>query len=215
MKKHTHRGGLLLAIVALFAIGSAPALAAGAPVNVRGTITSVAGNNLAIKEDDGTSATVRLPDNAAVVSVAKASVADIKPGSYIGTAATPRTDGTLQAIEIHIFPDSMRGSGEGNRAWDLKPKSSMTNGTVARPSGRVANNKVNKVEGDKITVDYNGGSKVVDITSSTKVVALVPGDRSELKAGARVVIVGATKASDGSLQANRVTVGTKELPPPM
>jgi len=214
MTKHKHCSELLLA-VAVLAIGTLPVVAAGGPVNVRGTITSVSGNTLDIKESNGSSATVRLADNAAVVSVAKASVSDIKPGSYIGTAATPRTDGTLQAIEIHIFPASMRGSGEGNRTWDLKPKSSMTNGTVAPRPGRVANNKVNKVEGDKITVDYNGGSKVVDITPSTKVVALVPGNRGELKAGAPVVIVGATKASDGSLQTDRVTVGTKDLPPPM
>src|SRR5579875_685628 len=156
MTKHMHRIELTLAIAAaLFAIGPLSALAAGSPLNVRGAITSVDGNTLTIKENNGSSATVHLADNAAVVSVAKASVSDIKPGSYIGTAATPRTDGRLQAIEIHIFPASMRGAGEGNRAWDLKPKSSMTNGTVARRPGRVADNKVNKVEGNTITVDYD------------------------------------------------------------
>lgn len=215
MTKHKYRSEVLLAIAAWFAISSLPALAAGPALNVRGTITGVDGNTLNIKERNGSSAVVRLADNAAVVSVAKASVSDIKPGSYIGTAATPRTDGTLQAIEIHIFPASMRGAGEGNRTWDLKPKSSMTNGTVAARPGRVANNKVSKVEGNKITVDYKGGSKVVDITPSTKVVALVKGNRGELKPGAPVVIVGATQNSDGSVEARRVTVGRKGLPPPM
>jgi hypothetical protein len=214
MTKHQRRNELAFAIAALFALSTAPALAIGSPPNVRGTITSVDGNTVNIKEDDGSTATVHLTANAAVVSVAKASLSDIKPGSYIGTAATPRTDGTLQAIEIHIFPRSMQGAGEGTRAWDLKPKSSMTNGTVARP-GRVADNKVNKVAGNTITVDYNGGSKVVDITPSTKVVSLVPANRSEIKPDATVVIVGATTNGDGSLQASRITVGTKDLPPPM
>ena len=214
MTQNQHRNELTFAIAALFALSAAPALAVGSPHNVRGTIASGSGDTLNSKEDDGTSATVHLAANAAVVSVAKASPSDIKPGSYIGTAATPRTDGTLQAIEIHIFPQSMRGAGEGNRAWDLKPKSSMTNGTVARP-GRVADNKVNKVAGNTITVDYNGGAKVVDITPSTKVVSLVPGSRSQLKPDAPVVVVGATVNGDGSLQANRITVGTKDLPPPM
>ena len=214
MARHQRRNELGFAIAALLALSAPPAFAANAPHNVRGTITSVDGNTVNIKEDDGSAAAVHLADNAMVVSVAKASLSDITPGSYIGTAATPRTDGTLQAIEVHIFPPSMRGAGEGNRAWDLKPKSSMTNGTVARP-GRVADNKVNKVAGNTITVDYNGGAKVVDITPSTKVVSLVPGNRGALKPDATVVIVGATKNGDGSLQASRITVGTKDLPPPM
>ncbi len=215
MTTHKHRNTLLFAIAALFALSPVPALAVGSPLNVRGTITSVDGNTVNIKEADGTSATVRLADNTGVVSVAKASLSDIRPGSYIGTAATPRTDGTLQAIEIHIFPKSLQGAGEGNRAWDLAPKSSMTNGTVAQRPGRVADNKVNTINGNSLTVDYNGGSKTVRITPSTKVVSLVPGNRSELKPDAPVVIVGATKNGDGSLEAGRITVGTKDLPPPM
>jgi hypothetical protein len=134
----------------------------------------VDGNTLEINERDGTSAKVRLADNAKIASVAKASLSDIKPGSFIGTAATPKTDGTLQAIEIHIFPESMRGTGEGNRAWDLAPKSSMTNGTVAQRPNKIGENKVSKVEGDSLTVEYNGGTKVVVATPSTQVVTLVP-----------------------------------------
>jgi hypothetical protein len=216
MTKHTHRIELLAVISALLAFSSLPALAVGAPHNIRGTITSVDGNTFSIKENDGTAAKIQLASSASIVSVAKAKLSDIKPGDYIGTAATPRVDGTLQAIEVHIFPKSMIGAGEGTRAWDLKPKSSMTNGTVGRRSGgRVADNKVNTVAGDSITVDYNGGSKKVLITPSTKVVSLVPGNRAELKPDAQVFVVGATQNSDGSLQANRITVGTKDLPPPM
>ena len=215
MPTHTNRIALLPLVSALLALGPVTALAANAPLNVRGTITSVAGNTIAIKEGDGSATAIQLAGDASIVSVAKAKLSDIKPGDYIGTAATPRTDGTLQAIEVHIFPKSMAGAGEGTRAWDLKPKSSMTNGTVGRPSGRVADNKVNTVAGDSITVDYNGGSKKVLITPSTKVVSLVPGNRGELKPDAQVFVVGATKNSDGSLEAHRITVGTKDLPPPM
>ena len=216
MTQYRRRIQLLTAMATLFALNSFPALAASPPLNLRGTITNVSGSTIDIKETDGGTAAVRLADDASIVSVAKASLSDIKPGSYIGTAATPRTDGTLQAIEVHIFPKSMTGAGEGTRAWDLKPKSSMTNGTVGRRTGgRVADNKVNTVAGDSITVDYNGGAKKVLITPSTKVVSLVPGTRGELKPDAQVFVVGATKNSDGSLEAHRITVGTKDLPPPM
>jgi hypothetical protein len=129
----------------------------GPPTNVRGTIVRVDGDTIEIKERGGAPAKVHLASNARIASVAKATLSDIKPGAFIGTAATPRTDGTLQAIEVHIFPESMRGAGEGTRAWDLAPKSSMTNGTVAPNPNKVENNQVNKVEGNNVIVDYNGG----------------------------------------------------------
>jgi hypothetical protein len=182
-------------------------------INVRGRIANVGGSILEINERGGGSVKVHLADNAKIVSVAKASLSDIKPGSFIGTAATPRTDGTLQAIEIHIFPESMRGIGEGNRAWDLAPKSSMTNGTVAPK--KVAENKVSKVQGNSLTVEYNGGTKVVTATPNTRVVTLVPGDRGELKPNAKVFIAGATKDADGVLEADRITVGSNGISPPM
>jgi Domain of unknown function (DUF5666) len=215
MSKHKHRNKLSFAIAALFALAPLPTLAVGSPLNVRGTITSVDRDTINIKENNGSSAKIRLAKNAVIMFVTKATLSDIQPGSYIGTAATPRTDGKLQAIEIHIFPKSLRGAGEGNRAWDLAPKSSMTNGTVAQPSGPVADNKVNKVAGNSLTVDYHGGAKTVLITPSTKVVSLKLGNRSELKPGTQVFIVGASKNGDGSLKAGRITVGTKNLPPPM
>ena len=194
---------------------SVAALAASPPINVRGTIAQVDGNTIDIKERDGGVAKIHLADNAKIVSVAKASLSDVKPGSFIGTAATPGTDGKLQAIEVHIFPESMRGTGEGNRAWDLTPKSSMTNGTVAQKSNKVENNKVNSVEGNDVTVNFNGGTKIVTVTSDTKVVTLVPGDRSELKPNAKIFIPAATRTPDGALEANRVTVGRDGIPPPM
>jgi len=223
--KHSVRNYLIFATAGIFAL-SVAALAASPLMNVRGTIAQVDGNTIDIKERDGGAAKIRLADNAKIVSVAKASLSDIKPGSFIGTAATPGTDGKLQAIEVHIFPESMRGTGEGNRAWDLTPKSSMTNGTaapkssmtngtVAQKSNKVENNKVNSVEGNDVTVNFNGGTKTVTVTSDTKVVTLVPGDRSELKPNAKIFIPAATRTPDGALEANRVTVGKDGIPPPM
>src|SRR6266403_3043317 len=199
--KYSVRNYVILAAAGIFAL-SVAALAASPPTNVRGTIARVDGNTIDIKERDGGVAKIHLADNAKIVSVAKASLSDIKPGSFIGTAATPGTDSKLQAIEVHIFPESMRGTGEGNRAWDLTPKSSMTNGTVAQKSNKVENNKVNSVEGnDKVnsvegndvTVNFNGGTKTVTVTSDTKVITLVPGDRSELKPNAKIFIPAATR----------------------
>ena len=212
--KHSIWNSIIFATAGIVVL-SVPALAASPPINVRGTIAQVDGNTIDIKERDGSVAKVHLADNAKIVSVAKASLSDIKPGSFIGTAATPRTDGKLQAIEVHIFPESMRGTGEGNRAWDLTPKTSMTNGTVAQKSNKVENNKVNNVEGNDVTVSFNGGTKIVTVTSATKVVTLVPGDRSELKPNAKIFIPAATRTPDGALEANRVTVGKDGIPPPM
>lgn len=218
--KHSVRNYPIFAVAGIFAL-SVAAPAASPPMNVRGTIAQVDGNTIDIKERDGGVAKIHLADNAKIVSVAKASLSDIKPGSFIGTAATPGTDGKLQAIEVHIFPESMRGTGEGNRAWDLTPKSSMTNGMAAPKSsmtnGTVAqeNNKVNGVEGNDVTVNFNGGTKIVTVTSDTKVVTLVPGDRSELKPNAKIFIPAATRTPDGALEANRVTVGKNGIPPPM
>jgi hypothetical protein len=234
--KHSVCNYLIFATAGIFALNLA-ALAASPPMNVRGTIAQVDGNIIELKEPDGAIAKIHLADNAKIVSVAKASLSDIKPGSFIGTAATPAADGKLQAIEVHIFPESMRGTGEGTRAWDLTPKSSMTNGTaapkssmtngtaaakssmtngtVAEKSNNVEKNKVNSVEGNDVTVNFNGGTKIVTVKPDTKVVTLVPGDRSELKPNAKIFIPAATRTPDGALEANRVTVGKDGIAPPM
>ena len=195
MTQHRNRTRLLAAIATLFALSPLPALAA-APINLRGTITNISGNTIDIKETDGSTAAVRLADDAAIVSVAKASLSDIKPGSYIGTAATPRTDGTLQAIEVHIFPKSMRGAGEGTRAWDLKPKSSMTNGTVTAGGGNwqlnVTYHGAAMVNGKCEGLAVPGkpgctGTSVVDVTPNTPIVAIVPYRHDLVKPGVYVV----------------------------
>lgn len=202
---------LLIAAAAACIVLPSPAWPAGTAKNLRGTIVNVSGDTMQIKQKDGTSVTVKLAQDAKIASVSKASLADVKPGTFIGTAARPQPDGRLQAIEIHIFPESMRGTGEGNRAWDLGPGSSMTNGTA----GQTASQQVNKVEGNTLTVKYRGGDKAVTVTPSTKVVALAPGDRNDLKQNEMVFIPAATPADNGSFEANRLTVGKDGVAPPM
>jgi hypothetical protein len=177
------------------------------PVRIRGTIESVDGAMLTIRDRDGQERKVKVTDNVAVTGVVKTTMAEVKPGSYIGVTGQPQADGTQKAIAIHIFPEAMRGTGEGSRPWDLRPNSSMTNATVDQ--------KVEASDGQTITVKYKDGEKKVTITPDTPIVTFVPGDKTELKAGAKVIIMGATKKQDGSLEAARVNVGRDGLTPPM
>jgi len=196
----------LIAVAAASLVLTSEAMAAGTTSNVRGTIEQVSGDTIQVKESNGTSINVRLAQNAKIATVAKASLSDVKPGTFIGTAAKPQPDGRLQAIEIHIFPESMRGTGEGNSAWDAGPGSSMTNGTVGQ--------EVNKVEGNTLTVKYRGGDKTVTVAPSTKVVTLVPGDRNDLMPNEKIFIPAATAARNG-FEVTRVMVGKDGVVPPM
>jgi hypothetical protein len=184
---------------------------AGPPVvvkpRVRGTIVQVEGSTLTVKATNGTLLNVHLNNNAKVVAIVAASLTDIKPGSFVGTTAVPQPGGALRATEVHIFPEAMRGTGEGHRAWDLGPTSTMTNGTVALA--------VQKIEGHTLTIKYKDGEKTVVVTPDTAIVSYVPADRSELKANAKVFIGAATQNADGSLETDRVNVGRDGLTPPM
>ena len=130
----------------------------------------------------------------------------MKPGAFIGVAALPGEGGELKAMEVHIFPEAMRGTGEGFRPFDLAPGSTMTNGTIAA--------RVDGVEGSRLTVAYKGGQQVIDVDPKAPVVAFAPGARADLKPGAAIVARGA-KASDGALDAVRVMVGQDGLVPPL
>jgi hypothetical protein len=179
---------------------------AAQPNIVRGTITNVSGNHLKVDEANGKVDEITLTNDAKIAVVSSASLSDIKPDSYVGVAAKPASGGTLQAIEVHIFPPSMRGTGEGTRNWDLGVGSSMTNGSVA---------KVDNVGENKLTVSYKGGEKTIAIAPSTKIVALAPGNRDELKPGTKAFIPISGSASDGSMQATRLTIGSGGMAPPM
>lgn len=194
-----------LVAASLFAAGSAAQAQTAAPTGVRGTVTSLAGDLLKVHTRDGKDVDVKLAQNTPIRGVAIANVNDIKPDSYVGTAAIPQSDGTLKALEVHVFPASMRGSGEGNRPWDLGSNSSMTNGTVG---SLVVSN------GRTITVKYKDGEKKIVIPQDVPIVSLQPGDRSLLVPGAKVVLF-AHKEADGSMAANFISAGEHGVTPPM
>jgi len=177
---------------------------------VRGTIEKVDGTTLLVKGPDGAPATVSLADNAVIVGVLKASVADIKEGSYIGSGALPQPDGTQKAVEVHIFAESQRGTGDGHRGnWDGSPYGAgigtMTNGAVGQ--------SVSSVDGPVITVKYKEGEKKIIVGPTVPIVRYEVGDKSELKPGAAINIAAATKKPDGTFAAARINVGRNGLVP--
>jgi hypothetical protein len=176
-------------------------------VRVRGTIEAFDGSLLTVKSREGSEVKVRLTDNATVVGVTNIALSEIKQGSYIGVSALPEPDGTQKALAVHIFPEAQRGVAEGFRPWDLRPNSTMTNATVAET--------VASTDGQTILVKYKDGEKKVVVPPGTPVVTFVPGEKSELKSGAKIIIFGATKKEDGTLEANRVNVGRDGITPPM
>jgi Domain of unknown function (DUF5666) len=178
------------------------------PVRVRGTIEAVDGAMLTVRSrDNQIFYKIRVADNAVVRGVVKASLADIRDNTFIGVSGLPQPDGSQKALEVHIFPEPMRGTGEGHQPWDLVPNSTMTNATVAQ--------MVKAVDGDEITVKYKGGEKKIVVLPQTRIVTFVPGDRSELKPGVKIFIAAARKTQDGTLEAASIAAGRDGLPPPM
>jgi len=176
------------------------------PSRVRGTVEGVDGDVLYVKSRSGEDVKLRMTGDMRVVGIIKISLADIKVGSFIGTTTVPGPDGGNNAIEVHVFPEEMRGTGEGSRPFDLRPNSTMTNATVAET---VVGN-----EGHILNIKYKEGEKKVVVSPDTPVVTYVPADKSELKAGAKV-IAGMKMLPDGSFETNRVSVGRDGLTPPM
>jgi len=199
---------VLVASLALISVLGSLAWAQQPPtVRIRGTMEAVDGSLLTVKSREGADLKVRLTDNVTVFGVAKATMSEIKPGSYIGVSAMPEPDGTQKALAVQIFPETQRGAAEGFRPWDLRPNSTMTNATVAET--------VAGTDGQKILVKYKDGEKNIVVPPDTPIVAFVAGDKSELKPGAKIIIFSATKKEDGTLEAARVNVGRDGITPPM
>ena len=195
-----------LAVVSVLA-SSAWAQQSPTPTRIRGTIESIDGSTLSIKTREGTDVKVKMTDDLKVIGIAKTTLSEIKPGSYIGVSAMPQPDGSQKAFAIHIFPEAMRGAAEGHRPWDQRPNSTMTNATVAET--------VASVDGQVIEVKYKDGAKKVVVPPDAAIVAFADGEKSEIKPGAKIIIFGAKKLDDGSLETNRIGVGRDGITPPM
>jgi hypothetical protein len=176
------------------------------PTRVRGTIEKVEGDVLSVKSRSGEDVKLHMTADMRVVGIVKISLADIKLGSFIGTTTVPGADGRQNAVEVHVFPEDMRGTGEGSRPYDLRPNSTMTNATVAET---VAGN-----DGQNLLIKYKDGEKKIVVGPDTPVVTYVPGNRAELKAGDKIIAF-VKQLPDGSFETNRISVGRDGLTPPM
>jgi hypothetical protein len=192
-------------IAAVLVLAAPVVWAQEAPVRVRGTIDRVDGDTYFVKSRVGSELRLKLAPKATVTAVVEAKLADIKPGSYVGVAALPLPDGSQKALEVHIFTEAMRGTGEGHRGWDLQPSSTMTNGNVEKTTA--------SSDGQVLVLKYKDGEKSIIVPSGIPIVSYAPGDASELKAGVKIFVSAASKQPDGSLLAARVNVGRGVAPP--
>ena len=201
---------LLLQVAGLALVFASSLTFAQDTVRVRGTIERVEGQTLMVRSREGAELKVVLADNALVVAIEKASITDIKPGSFVGVTGMPQADGTQKAIEVHIFPEAMRGTGEGHYPWDLRPQSTMTNASVVN-----IEQTVTEVDGRVLSMKYKDGEKKIIVPTNAAIVTYVPSDKSELKPGVQIFISAAKKLPDGTLQAPRINFGKNGLSPPM
>jgi hypothetical protein len=176
------------------------------PVRVRGAIDTLNGQTLTMKSRDGAEVNIKLADATPVRAVVKASLADVKQGGFVGITAMPQPDGTQKAVEIHIFPEAQRGTGEGHRPWDLAPNSTMTNGAV--------DSEVAVSDGQKLVLKYKDGEKTFVVTPDTAIVAFAPATMADVKPGVKAFVT-AAKQPDGTLTASNITVGRDGITPPM
>src|SRR6516165_6020066 len=175
-------------------------------IRLRGTIERLDGRAVVAKSSKGEELTLKLADKVLVAAVVKASVADIKSGLFIGSGAMPQPDGSQKALEVHIFAESMRGTGEGHRPWDGAPNSTMTNGTVGAT--------VAGVDGPVVTLQYKDGEKKIIIEPNVPIVRYVIADTGAITPGAPFTAVATGKEADGSLDVTRLNVGRDGASPP-
>ncbi|MBV9637756.1 MAG: hypothetical protein JO163_23475 [Methylobacteriaceae bacterium] len=198
--------GTRILLVACLAVLISSALAQTPPTRIRGTITAADLKTLSVATREGAKVEIALSDKVRVASVKQANLADIAPGTFIGAAAQPASDGKLQALEVVVFPESMRGTGEGHFPWDLTPSSSMTNATVSAV--------VEQASGRVLSLSYKGGSVEMRVPPDIPIVTPVPAALADLKPGLPVFVV-ANKAAGGDLTAAFIAVGKDGVAPPM
>ena len=204
--KHRTVGSYGGAFAALLAVSIAAAQAADV-VRVRGSIAGVNGNMLDVNSRDGTPIKVKLADDVKVLAVDRRSLADVKQGVFVGITAMPQPDGTQKAVEIHIFPDALRGTGEGHRLWDLMPNSTMTNANIE--------SEITGSDGKELVLKYKDGEKKFVVPANVEVVMFAPAAVADLKPGEKIFIAAGKKLPDGSVEAPRIVVGRNGVNPPM
>lgn len=194
------RRRLCTAALGLLPVTSATWAQQPPPVRLRGTIEAVEGNVVTVKAAGGTDANVMLVDKAVIIAVVKATLAEIKEGTFLGSAAIPQADGTQKAVEVHIFPEEMRGTGEGHRPYPPVANGTMTNGSASGAT-------VSGIEGSTITVKYTGGEKKIIVPPNTPILRYEIGGKADLKPGAHFTVLAATKKPDGTFETSRINVG--------
>jgi len=175
-------------------------------MRMSGTIEKADGNVLSLKSSDGAEVKLTLTENATIIAVVKASMADIKEGTFLGSAAMPQPDGSQKALEVHIFPEQMRGTGEGHRPYAPVANSTMTNGAASGATDA-------GVDGSTMVVKYKDGEKKIVVPPNAPILRYEIGNKSDLKVGARFTVLAATKKPDGTLEANRINVGRDGVVP--
>jgi len=194
-----------VSVVAL--VFGASIAAAQSPLRVRGTIENVDGQTLAVKARDGAMMNVMLADSPRVLTLNKMTLADVKQGTFVGITAMPQPDGTQKAVEIHIFPDAMRGTGEGHYPWDLMPNSTMTNGNI---ESQVVSN-----DGQTLVMKYKDGEKTIIVPANVEVVMFVPATVADIKAGEKFFVPRGKKLPDGAVEAGVIIINSRGVDPPM
>jgi hypothetical protein len=175
------------------------------PTRIRGQIEKADGGMFALKTRDGATVDVKVADDARVAALVKASLADIKPDSFIGVAGMPQADGSIEAFSVHIFLPAQRGVvPDRHGPWDAKPGSTMTNAVVE--------SSVTEKSGQILTVKYKDGEKKIVVTPATMITAVAPGNKDELKPGAQIIIMASDKQPDGSVLAKTLYVGRSLTP---
>jgi hypothetical protein len=192
----TRRAACAAAVVALFVTASAYAQQPG---RIRGQIEKADDGMLSVKTRDGSMLNMKIADGARVTALVKATIDDIKPDSFIGIAGVPQPDGSIEAFSIHIPPAAQRGQGEGERPWDARPGSTMTNAYFA--------SVVSNADGRVLTVKNKDGEKKIIVTNTTAIAAAAPADKAELKPGAQIIIFGSEKQPDGTILIKSMYVG--------
>ena len=192
------------ALALLFAASLA---AAQAPLRVRGSVESVDGSMLSVKARDGAMMKVKVADDAPVLTLEKKTMADVKPGTFVGITAMPQPDGSQKAVEIHIFPEKMRGTGEGHYPWDLTPNSTMTNANIE--------SQVVSADGQELVMKYKDGEKKIIVPANIEVVMFAPATVADIKAGQKFFVPRAKKLDDGTIEAGVIVIGSHGVDPPM